>query len=59
METTEIKNIQELQELAIVFFTTLKPAKHGKDLTVSFTVYDYKHLMFIISESDEILRECH
>ncbi|MDI5886466.1 hypothetical protein [Flavobacterium yafengii] len=50
METTEVKNTKELQELANELFTTLKPAKHEKDFTVSFTVYDYKHLMFIISD---------
>jgi hypothetical protein len=51
METNKIKTTPELQELASALFTTLTPDKLKKDLyTVSFTVYDYSHLMLIISD---------
>jgi hypothetical protein len=51
MEINKIKAIPELQELANALFTTLTPDKLKKDLyTVSFTVYDYSHLMLIISD---------
>ncbi|PWJ89346.1 hypothetical protein BC749_1234 [Flavobacterium araucananum] len=48
METPE-KHLQELQELGNMSFTLLKQDKQKKDFTVSFPVYDYYHLMGIIS----------
>lgn len=51
METTEIKHTEELQKLTNAFLTKLEPDKRKKDLyKVSFAVYDYSHLMFIISD---------
>ncbi|MFV8343582.1 hypothetical protein [Flavobacterium sp. XS2P39] len=51
METNGIKKIQELQEMVNTHFTKLKPNEKEKNTcTVSFTVYDYSHLMFIISD---------
>ena len=51
MEATKIKKIQKLQEMVKTHFTTLKPDKQEKDrFRVSFTVSDYTHLMFIISD---------
>jgi hypothetical protein len=51
METNNSKTKQELQELVSALFTTITPSKQKKDLyTVSFTVYDYSHLILIISD---------
>jgi hypothetical protein len=51
METNNIKIKQELHELVSALFTTITPSKQKKDLyTVSFTVYDYSHLILIISD---------
>jgi hypothetical protein len=50
METTE-KKTQKLEKLACTYLRTLKPAKQKKGkYTASFTVKNYKHLMFIISD---------
>ncbi|WP_268846558.1 hypothetical protein [Flavobacterium aestivum] len=56
METNNIKTKHELHELVSALFTTLTPDKQKKDLyAVSFTVYDYSHLMLIISD---LIRLC-
>ncbi|WP_431244259.1 hypothetical protein ACQ9BO_07810 [Flavobacterium sp. P21] len=50
MKTTDVKIEEELKELAIKTFTTLKPEKYDKDrFIVCFTVLDYKDLFFAIS----------
>jgi hypothetical protein len=51
METNNSKTKQELHELVSALFTTITPSKQKKDLyTVSFTVYDYSHLILIVSD---------
>ncbi|WP_268845970.1 hypothetical protein [Flavobacterium aestivum] len=51
MENNSIKTTQGLEDLATALFTTLAPNKLEKDLyTASFTVCDYSHLMFIITD---------
>lgn len=39
MEANEIKNTQELQELASALFTTLKPAKHESAFILPRSLY--------------------
>ncbi|WP_268846868.1 hypothetical protein [Flavobacterium aestivum] len=51
MESNTIKITQDLEELATQLFTTLAPNKLEKGLyTASFSVCDYSHLMFIITD---------
>jgi hypothetical protein len=51
METNEIKNLKNLQELARKQFKTLETDTYTKDLfTVKFNVIGYKDLLFVISD---------
>jgi hypothetical protein len=51
MQTNNVKTKQELHELVSALFTTITPSQQKKDLyTVSFTVYDYSHLILIVSD---------
>jgi hypothetical protein len=51
MQTNNSKTKQELHELVSALFTTITPSQQKKELyTVSFTVYDYSHLILIISD---------
>jgi hypothetical protein len=51
METNNIKTKQKLHDLVSALFTTVTPDKQKKKLyAVSFTVYDYSHLILIVSD---------
>ncbi|WP_268847897.1 hypothetical protein [Flavobacterium aestivum] len=51
MVTNNIKTKQKLHELVSALYTTFPPDKQKKNLyAVSFTVYDYSHLILIVSD---------